>query len=165
MKCALLKTAGLVLFWLATANSCPALLGENESQLEHRYGKFIPEMTHHLGPLVVRCYFVRDTVMTSVMLRRGRSICELYARGDSQPLSERMILAMLQGNARGEKWQEVPPQSGVDRLWTLGNKKAWAVCLAKADHPGIMVYTAAWLPYARDYGQAEKSAQIKTVRP
>ena len=136
---------------MATANSCPAVLGEDEHQLEERYGKFIPELTEHRGPVVTRFYLVRGTVVAFVMLHRGKSVCEGYTRADKQPLREQTISAMLEGNARAGKWREIPPEKGASRQWKMANNKAGAISFANGEHPGIMVFMYSWLPYARDY--------------
>lgn len=151
--------------WMATANSCPAVLGENEHQLEKRYGKFIPALTEHRGPIVTRFYLVRGAVVAFVMLHGGKSVCEGYTRADKQPLPEHTISAMLEGNARAEKWREIPPEKGVSRQWTIAKIKARAFYFAKGEHPGIMIFTDSWLPYARDCFQEATTAKGKPVRP
>ncbi len=165
MRFVALRYGCLLMLWLAIPSSSFALLGENETELEQRYGKAVPELADHLGTVTINAYLVRGTVMTMVMLQRGKSICEAYTRGDKQKLPEHTIAACLRGNAQSQTWSEIPPEKGIARQWCLGKDSAYAAYYVSEPRDLLMVCAPAWLPYARKYISPLMSSQHESPRP
>jgi hypothetical protein len=111
-----------------------ARVGENEQQVEARYGKPGKDLgtkgsVHQLG-------YVSGGFMILVDFVNGVSQREGFANPDSSPLSDDAIIQILRMNSpEGVNWRQRQGPTG-DRLWRRSDEKAIALC----PPPGLFVF-------------------------
>jgi hypothetical protein len=114
-----------VLVWLNLAATGFGLIGEDEKQIEARYGKAGKDMgthgeVHEIGYAVGAMTILVDYV-------KGISQREAFASADTSPLSAEAIKQILSVSApEGTTWQEGPGKEG-DRIWNRSDQKAVAM--------------------------------------
>ena len=111
--------------WLALAATGFARIGEDEKQIEARYGKAgkdlgtrgeIHEVGYAAGGFLILVDFVN-----------GISQREGFTKPDTSQLTEQNIKDILAFSAaEGTTWQEGPAQGG-DKSWNRSDKKAVAI--------------------------------------
>ncbi|HXP34612.1 MAG TPA: hypothetical protein VN827_03600, partial [Chthoniobacterales bacterium] len=113
-----------VLIWITLAVTGFSRIGEDEKQIEVRYGKPGKDMGTH-GEVHAFGY-MSGGFMIVVDFVNGISQREGFANPDTSALSAdaiKQILAM--GTAEGTKWEQVPA-IGDDRSWRRSDSKAVA---------------------------------------
>jgi hypothetical protein len=111
--------------WITLAATSFGLIGEDEKQIEARYGKAGKDMgthgeIHEIG-------YVAGTMMILVDYVNGISQREAFASADTSPLSAEAIKQILSVSApEGTTWQEGPAKEG-DRVWNRSDGKAAAM--------------------------------------
>jgi hypothetical protein len=113
------------LVWITLAATSFGLIGEDEKQIEARYGKAGKDMgthgeVHEIG-------YLTGAMMILVDYVNGTSQREAFATADTSPLSAEAIKQILAVSApEGTTWQEAPAKEG-DRLWNRSDHKAVAM--------------------------------------
>lgn len=111
--------------WITLAATSFGLIGEDEKQIEARYGKAGKDMgthgeIHEIG-------YVAGAMMIVVDYMNGISQREAFASADTSALSAEAIRQILSVSApEGTTWQEAPGKEG-DRLWNRSDGKAVAM--------------------------------------
>jgi len=114
-----------VLVWIALARTGLGEIGEDEKQIEARYGKPGKDLgthgdVHELG-------YMSDGYMILVDFVNGISQREGFANPDTSPLSPQSVEDILRMSApEGTSWKEAPA-SGDDRSWARSDKKVIAM--------------------------------------
>ena len=114
-----------VLVWITLAARSFGLIGEDEKQIEARYGKAGKDMgthgeVHEIG-------YITGAMMILVDYVKGISQREAFATADTSPLSAEAIKQILSVSAsEGTTWQEGPAKEG-DRMWNRSDGKAVAM--------------------------------------
>jgi hypothetical protein len=114
-----------VLVWISLAATSFGLIGDDEKQIEARYGKAGKDMgthgeIHEIG-------YTAGAMMILVDYVKGISQREAFATADASPLSAEAIKQILSVSApEGTTWQEGPAKEG-DRMWTRSDGKAVAM--------------------------------------
>jgi hypothetical protein len=123
-----LKLASFV--WITLAATSFGLIGEDEKQIEARYGKAGKDLgtrgeIHEVGYRTGAMMIVVDYV-------NGISQREAFATADASPLSAEAIKQILSvSSPEGTTWQEGPAKEG-DRIWNRSDGKAVAMLPAVA---------------------------------
>jgi hypothetical protein len=118
-----LKLASLV--WVIFASTSFGLIGEDEKQIEARYGKAGKDMGTH-GEIHEIGYRT-GAMMILVDYVKGISQREAFATADTSPLSAEAIKQILSVSAaEGTTWQEGAAKEG-DRTWNRSDGKAVAI--------------------------------------
>jgi hypothetical protein len=90
-------------------------LGETEDQLITRYGPEIGSKTRDqpTGGAVVldRTSFQQSGVTYQVLIFKGVSAEETVFKRPYFPMTDREVKSLLEANAEGQTWKEIPPQS------------------------------------------------------
>src|SRR5882762_6266683 len=111
--------------WITLAATSFGLIGDDEKQIEARYGKAGKDMgthgaIHELG-------YVTGAMMILVDYVNGISQREGFATADTSPLSAEAIKQILAVSApEGTTWQEGRAKEG-DRIWNRSDGKAVAM--------------------------------------
>jgi hypothetical protein len=111
--------------WITLAATSFGLIGEDEKQIEARYGKTGKDMgthgeIHEIG-------YTAGAMMILVDYVNGISQREAFASADTSPLSAEAIKQILSVSApEGTTWQEGPAKEG-DRIWNRSDGKAVAM--------------------------------------
>ena len=114
-----------VLVWIALARTGLGEIGEDEKQIEARYGKPGKDLgthgnVHELG-------YMSGGYMILVDFVNGISQREGFANPDTSPLSPQSVEDILRMSApEGRSWKEAPG-SGDDRSWTRSDNKVIAM--------------------------------------
>jgi hypothetical protein len=114
-----------VLVWITLAATSFGLIGEDEKQIEARYGKAGKDLgthgeIHEIG-------YVAGAMMILVDYVNGISQREAFATADTSSLSAEAIKQILSVSApEGATWQEGPAKEG-DRTWNRSDGKAVAI--------------------------------------
>src|SRR5712692_8319874 len=114
-----------VLVWITFAATGFSRIGEDEKQIEARYGKPGKDLgthgdVHELG-------YISGGFMILVDFVNGISQREGFANPDTSPLSPQSVERILvMSVVEGTKWQETNAQGG-DRSWKRSDNKAVAV--------------------------------------
>ncbi|HWY41038.1 MAG TPA: hypothetical protein VNX27_09610 [Chthoniobacterales bacterium] len=115
--------AGVVTMTLAATGF--AGIGEDEKQIETRYGKAGKDLgghgeVHDVG-------YVSNGFMIVVSFVNGVSQREGFTKPDTSPMSDQNIKDILGiSAAEGTSWQEGQAQGG-DKMWNRSDKKAVAI--------------------------------------
>ena|SRR5947209_5386649 len=118
-----LKLTGFV--WITLATTSFGLIGENEKEIEARYGKANKDMgthgeVHEIG-------YIAGSMMILVDYMNGISRREGFATVDRSALSAEAIKQILSVSAaEGTTWQEGPAKEG-DKTWSRSDGKAIAM--------------------------------------
>lgn len=89
----------------AILGNAEARLGENEAQIQARYGNAIALLPSRAGePGLTKCYSAEGFVV-SVTFVNGNSVREIFAKPDSSKISDAEIHAALKTNARDSAWK------------------------------------------------------------
>src|SRR6267143_4798026 len=111
--------------WIALARTGLGEIGEDEKQIEARYGKPGKDLgthgdVHELG-------YMSGGFMILVDFVNGISQREGFANPDTSPLSPQSVEDILRMSApEGTSWKEAPA-SGDDRSWRRSDGKAIAI--------------------------------------
>jgi hypothetical protein len=111
--------------WITLAATSFGLIGEDEKQIEARYGKAGKDMgthgeVHEIG-------YAAGAMMILVDYVNGISQREGFAHSDTSTLSAEAIKQILSVSApEGTTWQEGPGKDG-DRIWNRSDGKAVAM--------------------------------------
>ena len=114
-----------VLVWITLVATSFGLIGEDEKQIEARYGKAGKDMgthgeVHEIG-------YRTGVMMILVDYVNGISKREAFAHADTSPLSAEAIKQILAVSApEGTTWQEAPGKEG-DKIWNRSDGKAVAM--------------------------------------
>ena len=114
-----------VLVWMTLAATGFSRIGEDEKQIEARYGKAGKDLgthgeVHEIG-------YMAGGFMILVDYVNGISQREGFASADTSPLSAEAIKQILSVSApEGTTWQEGPAKEG-DRTWNRSDGKAVAI--------------------------------------
>jgi len=114
-----------VLVWIALARTGLGEIGEDEKQIEARYGKPGKDLgthgnVHELG-------YMSGGYMILVDFVNGISQREGFANPDTSPLSPQSVEDILRMSApEGRSWKKAPA-SGDDRSWTRSDNKVIAM--------------------------------------
>jgi hypothetical protein len=114
-----------VLVWIALARTGLGEIGEDEKQIEARYGKPGKDLgthgnVHELG-------YMSGGFMILVDFVNGISQREGFANPDTSPLSPHSVEDILRMSApEGTSWKEAPA-SGDDRSWSRSDNKVIAM--------------------------------------
>jgi len=114
-----------VLVWIALARTGLGEIGEDEKQIEARYGKPGKDLgtrgdVHELG-------YMSGGFMILVDFVNGISQREGFANPDTSPLSPQSVEEILRMSApEGTSWKEAPA-NGDDRSWARSDKKVIAM--------------------------------------
>jgi hypothetical protein len=121
-----MKTVVFASFLLmALASTGFARIGEDEKQIETRYGKAGKDLGNH-GE-VREVGYVSSGFMIVVSFVNGISQREGFTKPDTTPLSDQNIKDILSMSAAdGTTWQEGQSQGG-DKMWARSDKKAVAI--------------------------------------
>ena len=128
----LLILSGLLCVSLAGATF--ARVGENETEVEARYGKPGKDMgtqdnVHQVG-------YMAQGFMILVDFVNGVSQREGFANPDTSPLSNEAIEQILKLNTpEGEKWRQGQAPSG-EKAWRRNDEKVVAIC----PPPGVFLF-------------------------
>ena len=123
MKMKALPLASFV--WIILAATSFGLIGEDEKQIEARYGKAGKDLgthgeVHEIG-------YAAGAMMILVDYVNGISQREAFAGADTSPLSAEAIKQILSVSApEGTTWQEAPGKEG-DKIWNRSDGKAVAM--------------------------------------
>jgi len=120
-----MKAMLISLVWLALAATGFGRVGENEKEIEARYGK--PGKDLGTRDIVHEFGYVSGGFMILVDFINGVSKREGFANPDTSPLSTdaiKQILAM--SSADGTTWHE-EPAAGEDRSWRCSDGSAIAI--------------------------------------
>jgi hypothetical protein len=115
--------AGVVTMTLAATGF--ARIGEDEKQVETRYGKAGKDLgghgeVHDVG-------YISNGFMIVVSFVNGISQREGFTKPDTTPMSDQNIKDILAiSAAEGTSWQEGQAQGG-DKMWNRSDKKAVAI--------------------------------------
>jgi hypothetical protein len=115
----------IILFLISAATPSFALIGDNEKQIEARYGKAGRDMgargnVHQMG-------YVAGGFMILVDYVEGICQREGFANPDTSPLNAGAVQQILKMSApEGTGWQE-GPSAGADRSWRRTDGKAVAI--------------------------------------
>jgi hypothetical protein len=110
---------------MALAASGFARIGDDEKQIESRYGKAGKDLGNH-GE-VREVGYVSSGFMIVVSFVNGISQREGFTKPDTTPLSDQNIKDILSMSAAdGTTWQEGQSQGG-DKMWARSDKKAVAI--------------------------------------
>lgn len=105
--------------------TCFGRIGENEKQIEARYGKPGKDMGTHGNVHVVG--YMSDGFMILVDFVNGISQREGFANPDMSAMTPDVVERILVMNAtEGTKWHEEQAQAG-DRIWRRSDNKVIAV--------------------------------------
>lgn len=119
--------SGLLLAVLAGPSF--ARVGENEKEIEARYGKPGKDLGNHGN--IHEVGYVANGFMILVDFVNGVSQREGFVNPDTSPLTQEAIDRILALSAiDGTKWQEATAQGG-DRTWTRSDNKVTAVLPAQ----------------------------------
>src|SRR6266566_3424450 len=114
-----------VLVWITFAATGFSRIGEDEKQIEARYGKPGKDLgthgdMHELG-------YISGGFMILVDFVNGISQREGFANPDTSPLSPQSVEEILRISApEGTSWKEAPAR-GDDRSWTRSDNKVIAM--------------------------------------
>src|SRR5437870_2897172 len=115
-----------ILGTIAAATVAFAGIGEDEKQIEARYGKAGKDMGSH--GTVHQVGYVSGGFMILVDYVNGISQREGFANPDTSPLTNEAIELILKISApEGTKWRQVQG-AGPDRSWRRTDEKAVAIC-------------------------------------
>jgi hypothetical protein len=113
------------LMWLGLAATGFGMIGEDEKQIEARYGKPGRDMGTHGD--VHEFGYLSDGFMILVDFVNGISQREGFANPDTSPLSSNSVEQILRMSApEGTSWRETPA-AGDDRSWSRSDGKAVAI--------------------------------------
>lgn len=87
-----------------------ARLGETKKQIVERYGEEIqevPKLVDYNGKGHWGTFFRFNGYLISVMFDRGLSIREAFSRCDGEAISETEMLAFMEPNSGGMKWERL----------------------------------------------------------
>jgi hypothetical protein len=111
--------------WLALAANGFAGIGEDEKQIEVRYGKAGKDLGTH-GE-VHEVGYASGGFLILVDYVNGISQREGFTKPDTSPLTDQNVKDILaMSAAEGTTWQEGPAQGG-DKSWKRSDKKAVAI--------------------------------------
>ena len=111
--------------WGVVTGTAFARIGEDEKQIEARYGQPGKDLgtrgeIHEVG-------YVWSEFLVVVSFVNGISQREGFTKPDTSPLTEQNIKDVLaMGAAEGTTWQEGKAQGG-DKMWNRSDKKAVAI--------------------------------------
>jgi len=114
-----------ILVWITLAGTGFGRIGDDEKQIEARYGKPGKDLgthgdVHELG-------YMSGGFMILVDFVNGISQREGFANPDTSPLSPQSVEDILRMSApEGTSWKEAPA-SGDDRSWARSDKKVIAM--------------------------------------
>ena len=115
--------------WIILAATGFGLIGENEKQIEERYGKAGKVLGDHGS--VHEVGYASNGYVILVDYVNGISQREGFANPDTSPLSQAKIDQILAMSApEGTTWKEGKGKEG-DRMWARTDEKAVAVFPAK----------------------------------
>jgi hypothetical protein len=113
-----------VVVWITLAATGFGRIGDDEKQIEARYGKAGKDLGTH-GE-VHEFGYISGGFMILVDFVNGISQREGFANPDTSPLSPQSVEEILRLSApEGTSWQQAPA-SGDDRSWRRSDKKAIA---------------------------------------
>jgi len=109
---------------LLICSSANARIGENESQIEARYGKPFKTFTAAESPRpAVKKMYKSAGIVILVSFLNGVSESESYAKPDAK-INRTEVETILQANAQGKEWKEIPRghpiYSSKGPRWMLG---------------------------------------------
>ena len=121
-----MKTISLIILFLISATTLSfALIGDNEQQIEARYGKAGKDMGTHGS--VHQMGYVAAGFMILVDYVDGKCQREGFANPDTSPLTEQAIVQILRMSApENTAWQPGPSSRG-DKSWRRSDGKAVAI--------------------------------------
>ena len=113
------------LLWLFLATTGFGRIGEDEKQIEARYGK--PGKDFGVQGNVHQVGYMSQGFMILISFVNGISQRESFANPDTSPLAPEAVERILVLSAtEGTKWQEITAPAG-DRSWTRSDNKVMAV--------------------------------------
>lgn len=100
----------------SVCRDCLGRIGETEAEVRKRYGEPLWERTEgEVVPVGADkfIYFEKNSIRVSVVLRRGKSVCEIYdfrdANGEQEPITDETnmnkVEGILEANSQGHKWK------------------------------------------------------------
>jgi hypothetical protein len=101
-----LKTRSVAIALLMLVSSAFARIGETEQQIEARYGKTIRTLSKGNQPL--QKAYQSSGLDIAVTYIDGVSQSEFFSKQDKSELSKNEIALLLEANAAGSRWIEVP---------------------------------------------------------
>lgn len=121
-----MKRVSVTIFlWAALAIPGFARIGEDEKQIEARYGKAGKDLGNHAD--VHEVGYVSNGFMILVDYVNGISQREGFTKPDTSPLTDQNIKDILTMSAAdGTTWQQGPAQGG-DKTWQRSDQKAVAI--------------------------------------
>ena len=121
-----MKTISLIILFLSSATTLSfARIGDNEKQVEERYGKAGRDMGTHGN--VHQMGYAASGFMILVDYVDGICHREGFANPDTSPLKEDALVQILKMSAaEGTGWQ-LGPSNGADKSWRRTDGKAVAI--------------------------------------
>ena len=121
-----MKTISLIILFLISATTLSfALIGDNEKQIEARYGKAGRDMGTHGN--VHQMGYAAGGFMILVDYVDGICRREGFANPDTSPLKDDAILQILKmSGGEGTSWRP-GPSNGADKSWRRTDGKAVAI--------------------------------------
>lgn len=116
--------ACLILALALSATQLSARVGENEQQVDARYGKPIGSMPVEGGLLKK---YKSSGLVIGVVFINGASESELFSKADNSSLSDAQITMLLRANAESLDWKEQGTPVASVREWRRSDDKLKAI--------------------------------------